>query len=143
MKHELAERALKHFTLNDKGFQQVHPDAPEWVDDMCREAHGGMLPDNWKFEFVVDALRLLVDSEDWESIDVEEDCYTHDLLQWLASNLRRVEICNDAVGEFGIDPTEGLLVQIAAGQRHERWTVLNSVRDFLERLAEETAKEET
>jgi len=30
--------------------------APDWFTDLCRHAHGDMMPDDWRYEFLQDAL---------------------------------------------------------------------------------------
>jgi hypothetical protein len=38
--------------------------APPWFTDVCRHAHGGMMPDDWRYEFIQDALSAIEDGAD-------------------------------------------------------------------------------
>lgn len=58
---ELAAEA-NSYLWRDAGRDILLPadDAPQWFADLCREAHGGMLPDDWRYEFVRDALSAIL-----------------------------------------------------------------------------------
>lgn len=107
--------------------------APEWVTELSHEAHGeGMLPDDHCYQFLVDALDLLAEHDDLDeaSSHVEADIYTKDLLEWLASDLGRLELCDEAASEYG--ESETTLDRISKGQLYERSQILQRVADFLE-----------
>ncbi len=122
-------------------FWKTKDNAPDWLTELCHDAHtDGMLPDDYCYEYIVDALDLIVDHEgdqDEAASHIEADCYTSDLLQWLASDLRRLNICDEAVGEYGTDASEGILPQISAGQMYERTQIFNSVYNSLDNLDED------
>lgn len=115
-------------------FWTVKDGSPKWVTDMCREAHGDMLPDDYKYEFIVGALDALSNYEDPDDIEseIEPDPYTHDLYKWLASNLTRAYYVDEAVKNLG-HSEQGIVGDIGCGQYDEKREVFAIVRDFLER----------
>lgn len=147
---ELAKEALQYFKLKTvtRDSREVTiwahtDDAPEWVKEMTREAHGDMLPDDWKFRFVVEALEAIANSEDGYEDEVitelEADVYNHELLDWVSSSLIRMRYVDEAV-----EKTEwpgSLAYALAMGQLDEKqevcWIVLECLRDRLEQLEEE------
>ena len=52
-------------TQQDKVLPQK--DAPQWFTDLCHYAHGDMLPDDWRYEFIQDALNALENDDDDEN----------------------------------------------------------------------------
>jgi len=119
--------------------------SPAWVQELAFAAHqdgtdGGMLPDDYRYEFLVDALNGFAENEDADDYQPSEDVsvYTHDLTAWLASRNDRLGYCDEAASEYGFpngsgtgSPTFNLLVM---GQTAEREEVANNVRSFLESL---------
>jgi hypothetical protein len=139
---ELAMNASQ-FLYRDKERDLVLPvaNAPQWFTDLCRTAHSDFPPDDWRYEFIQDALYAL--SED---ADAEPDLdslypYTKDRLNWLASNLNRSSYCDDYLEAFGgrIESTDHL---IAGGMTTELQEVFTLVRQWLEERAEEEAEAE-
>lgn len=119
---------------------------PEVVQDLCREAHGDgdsagpMLPDDWRYEFIEEALEAIAEERDGE--DAEPSIYNHELLAWLSSHGWRPGYCDEAAREFG--DTEGerngvppglrpdTMARIARGQWYEMRLVADRVRTLLE-----------
>jgi hypothetical protein len=134
---EVAETARKYFvnskrTNSDETYWHTKDDAPDWVNDMCQAAHDGMLPDDYRYSFIVEALDAIIDAEgDTDSADLEADCYTADLTAWLASRVSRTEYVDQAVEEFGADSV-GIVSQLMQGQYLEKREVLTSVISSLE-----------
>jgi hypothetical protein len=118
-------------------------DAPEWVRELCFAAHdaGDMLPDDHRYEFIVEALDALSDTEDADDVNLEADIYTHNLTTWLASRADRSGYCDSAMEEFGITEYKSLVEHLQIGQAYEKAEVLGSVRSSLETRAEETSEE--
>ena len=111
---------------------------PEIVQDMVRKTHCGMLPDDYKYDYVVDALEAILayDNPDDITNEMEADPYNSDLLKWLGSNLSRAEYVERGVEEFGINPNPfDLFRVIGVGQYLEKVEVFNIVRNFLEGLS--------
>jgi hypothetical protein len=66
-------------------------DAPAWVHDLCRAANDDSRfgPDDWRYEFIEDALQAL-EAGDVEARDLDSEYpYTTDRLRWLSSHLDR------------------------------------------------------
>jgi len=117
-------------------FYLKNDDAPQWVIDMAKEVHGDMLPDDYKYAYIVDALEALAEADDvdnarsiiHDSVDIE----TYRLFHWVQSHTERLGRANDASDEFVLDTIEGFLT---AGQYIERDEVFTIVLDTLENLA--------
>lgn len=131
-KAEFAHKFLMQKT-RDSGdkFWCCSDDAPSWMTDLCREAHAGMFPDDYKYEYIEDALEKLYQYEDADEIDIEADAYNSDLFAWVASHSDRTSYADDALKEFG---ATSIIEAISYGQEFERREVLILVRNFLENL---------
>lgn len=150
---ELAGEAYAGFVrgTRDDGSEYWHRKddaADDWLQELCYSAHGDMLPDDWKYEFIAQSLSALADHEDEDSARdraTEADIYTGERLRWLASNLTRAGYCDDAAEEWG---AQSDIVQfIGLGQAAEKtevfYSVLRSLRDRLEEIElEEPAEDE-
>lgn len=103
--------------------------APKWFAQLVQDAHGQMLPDDWKYQCIQCALDDFAECEDPEDViaNLEEDIETHSLLKWLGSSNLRVGYCDDAADEWGIEPESDILRRIGLGQRFEKIEVYNSV----------------
>jgi hypothetical protein len=114
-------------------FWRIKDGAPHWVKDLCFAAHGegAMLPDDWRYVFIVEALISLD-----EGTNLEPDIYTSDLCSWLGSNVNRVGYVDEACQERGSDP-EGIVGKLQFGQLAEKQEVLDQVIVFLEELTED------
>ena len=103
------------------------------IRDMCHDAHGEMLPDDWKYRFIVDALDLIAEAEDVDGVAIEPDIYTADLTAWLASHNGRVDYLTRVLE--ACDTTDGIEA-IAMAQAFEReevyFSVLSSIREMVE-----------
>lgn len=130
----LAREALSHFEMRERSsgekYISVKDDAPPWVSHLVRYAHDGMLPDDWRYEFVMDSLNALCDG-DFDGVSLTPSDYTNQLTNWLASDGYRISYCDDAFGD-GCITTSSLL---QAGQMYELREVHGLVRQFLEELA--------
>jgi hypothetical protein len=125
-------------TSTGKEFWCVKDGAPEWVEDMAMEAHGGMGADDWRYTFIVEALDSLEDS-DPDEIDMEPDVYTYELTDWLGSRADRYSYCDEAMEEVGGEFI-GTIDLLQSGQVREKREVLDSIVHTLEsmvHLAEE------
>src|SRR5690606_35951892 len=100
---DLEGGALGYFVLKERtggeAFWAVSGDAPQGVRDLCFKAHdnGEILPDDWRYRFIVESLETLSDCED--PYDVYIEVYTHsgELLRWFASSLTRLQWVQEAV----------------------------------------------
>lgn len=138
---ELADQVYAQFEQrtrdNGRKFWVLKDGKPDWMQELCHEAHGDMMPDDWKYEFVLEAVAALSDADDPDDVQLEADIYNSDLLQWLASHLERAGYVDEAV-DYGIDSKDFDIMQcIALGQLREKEEVLSIVRSYLERKADE------
>lgn len=128
---ELATEARKHFETatrsNGETFWKRKDSAPDWVGDLCMHAHEGMLPDDYRYEFIVDSLDLIKDEEDFE--DQQPAHATADLTAWLASSNSRLEYCDNA--ESGT-----MFERLQFGHHSEYEQVYRLVCDFLSAMEE-------
>jgi hypothetical protein len=154
---ELATEARSDFvrSTRDNGAAYWHRKEiqKDWIDDMCYQAHGGntptsMLPDDWRYQFIVDALDALSEHEDEDEArdSLEASIYTHDLTAWLGSHGYRPAYCDEAVDEYGAESFfgkngGGLTNLIQAGQLAEMQEVFGLVLDALRTQSKETDDE--
>jgi hypothetical protein len=105
----------------------------EAIRDMCHDAHGEMLPNDWKYRFIVDALDLIAEADDVDDVTIEPDVYTADLTAWLASHNGRIEYLTRAIEEY--EPKDGFTA-LSIAQSIEReevfYDVLSSIRAMVE-----------
>lgn len=149
---ELAAEALKFFevaTREDGEKQwQVKSDAPRWVYDMALDARGEMvLADSWLYDFIVDALEHIATADldlfDFETgkYELESSVYIGELLDWVASDLRRIEITDGILHECGrIDGGLTGLLQMA--QLQERQDVYDAVLKSLDMQVDESTEDD-
>ena len=142
-----AEEAREQFTHSTRtdGDTYYHRKGNEhdWVYDLCHAAHGDMLPDDYRYEFIVDALDAIIDADgDFERAreEWEPDAYNAGLLKWVSSSLYRMGHVDEAVSEFGWPDDLSRALQL--GQRAEWEEVFGSVQASIKERAEEAAEEE-
>ena len=115
---------------------------PRWFTDLCHAAHGSMMPDDWRYEFIQDALSALGDGADEDRLDLDALYpYTADRLSWLASHLDRPGYCDEAAADAGGPPAD-ILAFVARGMDRELREVFDRVRSELEEMAREEDTEE-
>lgn len=137
---ELAKEVLAQFEtkFRDGGrpFKVLKEDVPDWIADLCRAAHGDMLPDDERYDLIQDVVQSLVDHDSTDDArdSLEPDTYNMDRLQWLASHLGRADYVNQAINDGVIDVSSefNLMDVIGAGQIIEMQQVFDSVLDSLE-----------
>lgn len=140
---DIAKEARDYFEQakrdNGDSYWRIMRGAPEWIQDMAREAHGDMLPDDYRYEYIVDALDMLSDyegTEPSEAAQIESDIYTSDLAQWLASHSDRCWYCDEAVTEYGLAQSTPIVERMQSGQLMERSEVFDSVLSSLQAQAD-------
>ena len=131
------EPGLDHYTA-------VRDGSPQWMTDACRAAHGdgGMLPDDWRYEFIDDAASALAESEGdldaaRDSLN-ESDAYPYTAQQtgWLHSHNGRQGYVDEAARERG-SPSDGVMAMIRAGMLAEQEETLQQLHAALEEIAED------
>ena len=107
--------------------------APDWLTELVRDAHGDMLPDDYKYDYVVLALDAIIAGDgNIDGIQFEPDIYNRDLLNWLNSSLTRASYVDEASEEFDLGPSVDTYTRIGYGQIREKEEILNSVIKSLE-----------
>lgn len=138
---ELATKVRKEFTQDTRTatgtFWKRDSNAGDWIYDMCHDVHAGMFPDDYKYEFIVEALDLLADYGDPDDIlnDLQPDVCNHELIDWLGSHGERQGYCDEIMQEGTNYQT--IMDVIMAGQLREKEEVLGLVRQALEDRLEE------
>ncbi len=122
----------------DKKFVTFNDSAPQWMVDIAHEAHGDMMPNDHKYEFISEAIDRFSEEEDPDRAmeDIEPDIYTGELLEWVASHGERPGYVDEAVAEFG-HSDQGVVGDIGMGQYMEKTEVYGSIRNSLENLVVE------
>jgi hypothetical protein len=113
------ERALRDENDPDSGYVRTKKDTPEWVTNVIYEAHAGMLPDDWRYDQIENALDVIADSDD------------PDRIAWLASHGNRQSYCDDAASEFGSESRD-VIEMIGLGQYYEAGEIYGLVLQALE-----------
>ena len=123
----------------DNGDKLVHlrKDAPDWMYEIVRGAHGEMLPDEWRYRFIRGVVDAIADSEDLDDArdefvdDVSVD--TKNLVAWLGSHTVRAAYVDEAVEDM--DRSGSIMADIQSGQSAERGEVFDLVREDLKNCA--------
>ena len=110
--------------------------ADEWMRDVVRDAHNGMLPDDWRYDAVAAAVEFIADNEDWEDrldefADGCVDVYNYALSAWLSSHAVRGAYVDEAREEWGADDAD-LWTQLQRGQFFEAREVIGLVVSALQ-----------
>lgn len=157
--HELAQQLRNEFHVGKRpeavGSRYVflNREAPPWMHDVVQEAHGmGMLPDDWCYETIREALDFIIenggdleDLENWEDCthefsDSGVDIYVGDLTAWLHSHPQRIGFVDQAKALVGA--SEDTVRALRQGQYLERGFIFSRLLWALERR-EETSEEAT
>lgn len=113
-------------------FVRIKDGAPEWVMQLAFKAHGDLLPDDFRFQVIREALDALAEDEEADDLEFADDVdvYTSDLTAWLGSHSSRPGYCDEAREEMGTD-TRGIIHDIQRGQYMERREVFQLVVEAL------------
>jgi hypothetical protein len=145
---KLAETALNCFEVrtrdNGNTYYCRKDGSPEWIQDLVFNAHSDMMPDDYRYVFIHDALGIIQDYDDeddyFEALDNSVDTYTSAVTNWLGSRNDRYSYVDQAIEEYG--PFDSIITAISAGQSKEREEVFYSVLEFLKDLSDEEDDEE-
>jgi hypothetical protein len=124
---------LRHRTLDNGKTTLVFPTrkSPQWLTNLCRQAHGDMMPDNWRYKFIRDSLRVLEKQPEDGYPDINTIYpYAPDRLNWLASRVDRCGYCDEAAVDYG-HPPQDTVTLIGWGMQRELDEVFHLVREFL------------
>lgn len=141
---ELAAQYLEYFTYNtrDNGekFVKTEDNIPVELFDLIKTAHGDMMPDDYRYQFIYEALNIISETDDIEDAyqNVEADIYYHDVFKWLASRNDRIGYCDQYVEEYGGFELDGsnAFILIQSEQYLEKMEVFESVKSSLESICE-------
>lgn len=125
---KVREDGTEYVTLSDA--------ADEWMTDVVREAHAGMLPDDWRYDVIAAAVELIADDEGWEDdrsawVDGMVDVYSSALIEWLGSHPARVGYVDEAQETWYAAGTP-IMERIGLGQYVEADEVLGLVAGALQ-----------
>lgn len=129
-----AYRAFENNTRGDVSMTVLRDDAPEWVRDAVRRAHGNLLPDDWIYATSRDAFSALSDVDEdtdmqtvWDEFSTAAmDAYTDDRLRWLASHPARLSYCDEAVSD-GLCDGSSIAETIGCGQYLEAREIFREI----------------
>lgn len=105
----------------------------ENIKNLIYDAHDGMLPDDFKYQFIHEALEAIAECSDPNDIQLESDVYNSDLLKWVSSHLTRSSYADETVENWKYT---SFFQVLAAAQYEEKREVLSSVRFSLEKILE-------
>lgn len=147
---ELYRALVTDTRTNGETFIKLVDGHPDWMTDVMHEAHGDMLPDDWRYKMIDEVLGDLLeyDPDNWEDRSSEicdglVDVYNSDRMKWLNSHHSRASYVDEARDEGLIGRDADLMDQLGSGQYREYEEILHSlVRSITER-AEELDDEES
>lgn len=151
--HDYAREVSQAFigATRDDGetFRKLRKGSPEWMVDLCREAHGGMMPDDFRYSMIEDAVDAISEADPDDDLgDVafqmadDVDLYNARLSAWMASHVKRAAYVAQSVDEYGLPDPFDLFTLLQRGQYVERMEVFQEVRAFLEGMADEAEDED-
>ncbi len=130
------EMFIQSERVNGDKFWKTIDDRPEELTELIYAAHGDMLPDDWKYAFVREALIDFSEAEDPDDVQPEADIYTNDLTAWLHSRADRYYYCDQYQEDFGVKANTSMSDRLSGGQYMEKrevyYSVLSSLRDLEE-----------
>lgn len=145
-----AARFVRKKRDNGEDFWCLKDDAaqPDWVQALCYAAHGGMGPDDHRYEMIYGALSRISEASDTDDLDelghefadAEPSPYNAARAAWLASHLDRGGYVDQAVEEYGVREGRDFSIYdtIAQGWYVEARDVFTLVLAELQRVDEET-----
>lgn len=100
---------------SDESIVKLADDAPDALKDAIREAHGDMLPDDYKYAMCESAIHAISEESEGADLsdagsefsDAEPSVYNMARLRWVASHLSRANYVDDAASEFGAEDRDG------------------------------------
>jgi hypothetical protein len=144
---QLAEHYADYFKSIDvvDGTSRIilKDDAPSKLRDAVREAHGDKMPNDFIYATFADLLQRVTDYDvetvdrlrdqghDHEIVDGYVDVYTHDLLQWLASDIDNLEYLAQAAQD-GWTVDDGTWQLLARAQYYAIDAIMQHIIDLLE-----------
>lgn len=138
---ELNDKLVHDTRADGVRFVKLADDAPEWMEQACRKAHGDMMPDDWRYDFIEDCAQALMEDDAEDAPDAGDMYpYNADRCRWLASNLNRGGYCDTAMEEFGGD-VGGIFNVLGLGMQEEMREVFDLLKSQLEEWADSAEDE--
>lgn len=107
---------------NGDVFYKLTDNAPEWLSDAIRDAHAGMMPDDYTYEWAYDAACAYDDLDgdmDNAISDLEAEPYYKALAAWFSSHIERGRLVDEALQELRPDSVYDV-ISIAQIREKER-----------------------
>lgn len=145
--NELAREALEWFEsgTRDSGekFVKTKYGRPDWLGNLIFAAHGDMMPDDYRYKFIEEALDLIANQDiDLDCPEIEADIYTSDLTKWLHSRNDRVYYLTEALETFGMkDGFQALQSAQIIEKEEVYWSVLENLRELCKDQEDEEEQE--
>lgn len=89
---------------NGDQFTKLTDNAPGWLKDAIKEAHGDIFPDDYIYEWCHEAFNAYQDYDgglDAAISDIEPEPYYNALAAWFSSHLDRGALVDQALSEVG------------------------------------------
>lgn len=142
----LAAEMSEAFTTLDRNGETIYvlrDGSPPWMTDVAHAAHGDMIPDDYRYEFVYDAVSALENSEDVDDArdSIEADVYTTGLTKWLHSRVDRTFYMSQAI-EDGLTDGKDSSQHLMTAQWLEKMEVFDAVVVALEKRLEELEEDD-
>jgi|TARA_R100000030_G_scaffold36761_1_gene27453 hypothetical protein len=109
------------WTYTDQARQSAD-DLATWIGEL----HDGELPNDWRYETIVNICEALMDEDDLSNADPGElsvsiannltDIYNHSLFQWYADNPSRVDYIEEGLLSGYIAPETDTIARLMVGQ---------------------------
>jgi hypothetical protein len=131
---ELARQYADMFITAQRDNEETYltlRDSNDNLMSLIRDAHGDMMPDDFKYQFIHEALEAIAETDDIDDINLEPDCYNRDLVKWVSSNLIRASAVDEAVENYSY---KCFYSALRMGQSAEKEEVLYFVRSSLESI---------
>lgn len=129
---------------NGEEIVTIADSAPEWVQNIAMECHGGMMPDDWRY-YMLERVVIALCERQPEDLDAAEDevteisdelasDYYHELTGWLHSRADRLGYCDDVIADFaGTGVSMNQILQLGQAQEYRE------IADMLIREADDMA----
>lgn len=132
------------YTIKDNYQDSFYKGQLEWVKDMVFKAHNDLLPNDYIYSFIVEALDVIAECETLKQAEeapfegyLEPDVYNGRLLAWVSDNLHFAWYVDNAMQEMDC---KDLFTALAYGQaeckKEVYFTVLEHLKDKLEEILE-------
>lgn len=122
----VSESGVKYRDDN-KPYTVIEYDNHDWLMDFVMACHGDFLPDDYRYQWIVDVAEYIVDNsvEETDRLNIPElidslvDVYTFNLTAWLHSNNSRMYYLTEALENYDISDGFQLLQMAMAFEVEE------------------------